>query len=215
MIALYSQLLARQLSSTDHSSEFIDQILSGTARMRDLLSDLLAFTALGGGADAAVEVVDLNVVLRKVLSNLQEPIRETEAQIEFPVLPGLHGSEVHFVSLFQNLIGNAIKYRSEQAPRIRIGFDRTDGHVKFSIADNGIGIESQYHLRIFVPFKRLHGRKIPGTGIGLAICQRIVERYGGRIWVDSRSGEGSVFTFVLPENLCVETISAGDEGRDA
>jgi signal transduction histidine kinase len=103
-----------------------------------------------------------------------------------------------FTSLLQNLVANAIKYRSERPPRIHISVQETDGELQFAVADNGIGIEPEYHERIFELFKRLHGKAIPGTGVGLAICKRVVESYGGRIWVESRVGDGAIFFFSLP-----------------
>jgi len=105
----------------------------------------------------------------------------------------------HVISLFQNLIGNSLKYRGAQPPRIHISVEETDGMFRFAVRDNGMGIQPEYHARIFMAFKRLHGQNIPGTGIGLAICQRIVERYGGRIWVESEVGKGSTFLFTMPK----------------
>jgi signal transduction histidine kinase len=114
----------------------------------------------------------------------------------------------HFQPLFQNLIGNAIKYRSERPPRIHIAVQEVDGELQFSVSDNGMGIDPEYHKQIFEVFRRLHSRKIPGTGVGLAICQRVVERYGGRIWVESNYGSGATFLFTLPN---VATRSAAGE----
>lgn len=117
----------------------------------------------------------------------------------------------HFIALFQNLIGNAIKYRSERAPRIRISVGTADGWVRFAVADNGIGIDPEYHAKIFVAFKRLHGKDIPGTGIGLAICQRVIERYGGRISAESQLGQGATFIFALPAT-CIRPVGERADG---
>jgi signal transduction histidine kinase len=106
--------------------------------------------------------------------------------------------EAHLIPLFQNLVANAIKYRGSEPPRIRVSVQKVNDELQFSVSDNGMGIEPEYHEKIFVPFKRLHGKAIPGTGIGLSICQRVVERYGGRIWVESEPGHGAIFIFRLP-----------------
>jgi signal transduction histidine kinase len=113
-------------------------------------------------------------------------------------MPVVRGLESHLVSLFQNLIGNAIKYRSDEPPRIRISVHESDGMYYFEVADNGVGIAPEFHSQVFQAFKRLHGREIDGTGIGLAICKRVVERKGGRIWVESEAGKGAAFKFTLP-----------------
>lgn len=113
-------------------------------------------------------------------------------------LPSVKGQSARFEQLFQNVIGNAIKYREERPIRIDISVRELNGEWRFAVTDNGMGISPEYHLEIFGVFKRLHGRAIPGTGIGLAICQRVVERCGGRIWVESQPGEGSTFYFTLP-----------------
>jgi chemotaxis family two-component system sensor kinase Cph1 len=113
-------------------------------------------------------------------------------------LPQANGSPAHFFQLFQNLIGNGIKYRGETQPRIHITAQRRGSEWEIAVADNGIGIAPEYHQKIFGVFKRLHGKSIPGTGIGLAICQRVVERHGGRIWVESQQNAGATFRFTLP-----------------
>jgi signal transduction histidine kinase len=127
-------------------------------------------------------------------------IDETGARILADRLPALRVYEGHFVSVFQNLVENAIKYRSDRSPEIRISFQETAEQFCFAVADNGIGIAPEYHEKIFSPFKRLHGKKVPGTGIGLAICRRVLERYGGRIWVESEMDKGTTFIFTLPKH---------------
>src|SRR5207302_1551702 len=149
-------------------------------------------------SDEPVEAVDLDLVLVKVKENLQAAIEGSSGVITSDPLPTLAGYEAHFITLFQNLIANAIKYRSGQPPRIHISVQQADGQYRFAVADNGIGIDPEYHERIFEVFRRLHGKKIPGTGIGLSICQRVVEWYGGRIWVESEAGQGATFLFTLP-----------------
>jgi light-regulated signal transduction histidine kinase (bacteriophytochrome) len=133
------------------------------------------------------------------MENLKASIEETGAVVTADPLPVLAAHESHFVSLFQNLVGNALKYRGADPPRIHISVAESGGELRFAVADNGAGIAPQYHDKIFVAFKRLHGKSVPGTGIGLAICQRVVQRYGGRIWVESQVGQGSTFVFTLPD----------------
>lgn len=213
MIAVYSQLLVRSFPEVPGGEAlmFVDSILDGTRRVRGLLADLLAYTEIGGADVTACGIVDLNLVLDKVRLNLQQVIDDSGARITSSTLPVMRVVEGHFISLFQNLVGNAIKYRSELQPDIHISAERAAGRFRFAVADNGIGIEPQYHEKIFVAFKRLHGRKIPGTGIGLAICQRVVERYGGRIWVESQAGQGATFSFVLPEFPDLEATKYGKD----
>jgi PAS domain S-box-containing protein len=209
MITAYSQLLIKSYPGQfdDKAAGFVGNIVDGTARMRDLLKDLLAYTEIRGRDEQPLEAVDLNVVVEDVRRNLQAAIDESGAVVTSDHLPVVRAYRAHFEPLFQNLIGNAIKYRAAQPPRIHISAKEVDGELRFSVSDNGIGIDPEYHKQIFEVFRRLHGRKIPGTGVGLAICQRVVERYGGRIWVESKSGEGSTFVFTLPN---VATRSAGE-----
>ena len=157
------------------------------------------YTQAANSSDQASEEIDAQAVLQKALENLESGIAESGARINAGQLPVLHMPEVHLLQLFQNLIGNAIKYKSSEPPVIEISA-RPDGGVwLFSVQDNGIGIDPQYKEQIFGLFKRLHSREeYAGTGVGLAICQKIVERYHGRIWVQSELGRGSTFFFTLP-----------------
>ena len=179
MITVYTQLLEKQFlkDPTPKAAEFITIVIGGARRMRELLSDLLAYAEIGAQRDSDA-IVDLNVVIEKARHNLGFAIESTHAVITSPALPLLKAYEGHLIPLFQNLIGNAIKYRSEKPPHIRISFHAEDGNLCFAVSDNGIGIAPEYHSKVFIPFKRLHGAKTPGSGIGLAICQRVVERYG-------------------------------------
>ncbi len=214
MITVYSQLVARTYSGLlgEQGAGFVNNIVGGTQRMRELLSDLLAYTEVGAELEQPMEPVDLNLVLEVVRQNLKVSISETGAVVTATDLPTLRAHRAHLVPLFQNLIGNAIKYRSSQTPRIHVAFEEVDGQLRFAVADNGIGIEPEYHEKIFVPFKRLHGKTIPGTGIGLAICGRVVERYGGRIWVESEAGRGSTFIFTLPGTLYARSTPPSASG---
>jgi PAS domain S-box-containing protein len=201
MITAYSQLLIKSHSGefTSEATVFVDHIVSGTTRMRELLADLLAYTEIRSRDEEPLELVDLNTVLEDVRQNLKASIDESGTEVTSDRLPIVRAYRAHFQPLFQNLIGNAIKYRSARPPRIHVSVQEKDGGLQFSVSDNGIGIEPEYHKQIFEVFRRLHGRKIPGTGVGLAICQRVVERYGGRIWVESQPGVGSTFRFTAPE----------------
>jgi PAS domain S-box-containing protein len=198
MITSYSQLLLKGYSGKldGEAALCVDFINEGTQRMRALLADLLSFTE--AGSDGQTELVDLNLVFQKVTQDLKAAIEESGASVTSDPLPSVMGQQAHFRQLFQNLIVNAIKYRDEPAPRIHVSAKKRKTEWLFAVSDNGLGIAPEYHQTIFGVFKRLHGKKIPGTGIGLAICQRVVERLGGRIWVESQLGQGSKFFFTLP-----------------
>jgi light-regulated signal transduction histidine kinase (bacteriophytochrome) len=135
------------------------------------------------------------------MGNLKTAVEESQSVVTSDQLPVVHGHESHFVQLLQNLIGNAIKYRGQSPPRVHLSAAKENGVWRLAVADNGMGIEPAYHQTIFGVFKRLHGKQISGTGIGLAICQRVVERYGGRIWVESELNQGSTFYCTLPTAL--------------
>ena len=200
-ITVYAELLEKKYSRErdEDFAMFVGNIVQGATRMGALLGDLLAYAEIGATSDDSGEAVDLNLVIEKVRQNLQMSIEENGASVvstELPVLSAAH--EFHFLQLFQNLVGNAIKYRSELKPLIQVSVRDVEGKLEFAVADNGLGVAPEYHQKIFQAFQRLHDNKSPGTGIGLAICQRVVERYGGRIWVDSEIGHGATFRFTLP-----------------
>lgn len=201
MITTYTQLLIKSHRGQfdDEANLYVGNIIDGTKRMRELLVDLRTYTELRAPDEAPADFVDLNAVVESVLHNLQAAIGESHAVITSERLPALRVQRAHMQSLFQNLIGNAIKYRGPQPPRIHIASVQSAGGLQLTVSDNGIGIAPEYHEKIFEVFKRLHGQRIPGTGVGLAICQRIVERYGGRIWVESGAGQGATFRFTLPQ----------------
>lgn len=201
MMTVYSQLLVRAFPGQPNGdvSKYIEYMIGGARRMRELLADLLAFAELGARGEQPTASTDLNLVLDKVTQNLKASIDETGAHITAEPLPVVNVYEGHFIALFQNLISNAIKYRSNMQPEVRVFVEQNNGDWRFGVADNGIGIDREYLDKIFVPFKRLHGGDIPGSGIGLAICQRVIERYGGRIWAESEAGRGSTFLFTLPQ----------------
>ncbi|HEX4595347.1 MAG TPA: ATP-binding protein [Bryobacteraceae bacterium] len=199
MVALYSQMLQRKyaFASDSETDQYVGFIVGGAKRMEMLLKDLLTYSQTGADVGPA-QPTDCESVMRKVLLNLQASVEQSAATISWESLPTVQAHEVRLVQLLQNLVGNAIKYRSTEPPKIRIAAERRDADWLFVVEDNGIGIEPEYAPQIFGIFKRLHGQNYPGTGIGLAICQRIVERYNGRIWVESQPGDGSRFFFTLP-----------------
>jgi PAS domain S-box-containing protein len=181
------------------ADEFIAHAVAGIRRMETLIKDLLAYSRLGSQAQPLVQT-NCAVVLANALANLAVSVSESGAIVTHDALPMVEADPSQLVQIFQNLIGNAIKFRGTEPPAIHIGAQRSAGGWTLSVADNGIGLEPQYFARIFEVFQRLHTRKeYQGTGIGLAICKKIVERHGGRIWVESQPGRGSVFRFTLPE----------------
>lgn len=207
MITIYSQLLVRRYAGMldTEAANYVETIEGGTKRMRLLLADLLTYAEIGARSEEPAQAIDLNVIVETARENLAVSIAETGAIVNVAPLPVIRGFESHFTALFQNLISNSIKYRSDRQPEINIDAIRVNEDLQICVADNGIGIAPEYHSKIFAAFKRLHGQKIPGTGIGLAICQRVIERYGGRIWVESDLGHGSKFIFTLPGSLLVAT----------
>jgi light-regulated signal transduction histidine kinase (bacteriophytochrome) len=206
-ITTSTQLLMHEYSPIldETALRYMDSIVQGTARMRSLLKDVLAYTELRSTDPHPTKPVDLNSVFGDVKQNLATQIKNSGASIHCEPLPCVAGLPSHFLSLLQNLIENAIKYRSSKPLKISISSRQTEDQLLFSITDNGIGIDPAFHEKIFLPFKRLHGRKIPGTGVGLAICKRVVDRYRGRIWVDSREDRGATFYISLPREILDES----------
>ncbi|MDP9054026.1 MAG: response regulator [Acidobacteriota bacterium] len=189
------QLLARELPATKQNS-LLDLAIDGARRMSHLIRDLLAYS-VATSCERVQELVDVEAVLAETLTNLRQSIEESGARVTHDPLPAIVFDRAQLGQVFQNLTGNAIKYRGERVPEIHVTVIQNDQHWVFSVRDNGIGIEEQYRQTIFEPFRRLHGRDLPGTGLGLAICARIVEGFGGRIWVDSKPGAGSTFFFTV------------------
>ena len=201
MVASYTQLLGRRYAGKldKDAHEFMSYIVDGATRMKQLIEDLLAYSRVGTkGQD--FKPVALEAPLRRALFNLRAGIEEAGAAVTYDPLPTVQGDEVQLGQLLQNLIGNSLKFRSNSVPRIHLGVSEKDSEYEIEVRDNGIGIEPQYYERIFMVFQRLFNKgEYPGTGIGLAICKKVVERHGGRIWVESHSGEGSSFFFTLPK----------------
>jgi PAS domain S-box-containing protein len=202
MVASYLQLLERRYADKLDADaiEFIKFAVDGATRMKTLINDLLAYSRVGTHGKS-FERTDLNSVLGQVRSYLMASIEETQTFLTCDELPTLLADEIQMVQLFQNLVSNAIKFRNEISPRVHIGVEKTVTEWVFSVSDNGIGIDPEYFERIFIIFQRLHAKgKYPGTGIGLAISKRIVERHHGRIWVESQPNEGTTFKFTIAEH---------------
>jgi PAS domain S-box-containing protein len=194
----------------DEAQEWIQFVVVGVERMQRLIDDLLDYSRIESQA-ITFKTVDCNKVLVQALANLHASVVESGAVVTSDPLPTVTGNASQLLQLIQNLIGNAIKYRSKEPPTVHLATERTDGAWHVSVHDNGIGIAAAQHERIFDIFYRLHSREqIPGSGVGLATCRVIVERHGGRIWVDSEPGQGSVFHFTLSsEPPAAKDASAG------
>jgi light-regulated signal transduction histidine kinase (bacteriophytochrome) len=202
MVASYTQLLAKRYKGRldSDADEFIAFAVDGCNRMQGLIHDLLAYSRAGTNGKAFCEV-SAEDALQGALTNLRITIKQSGAVVSHDSLPAIQTDETQLTQVFQNLVGNAIKYRSAELPRVHISATTNgDNEWIFSVRDNGLGIDPQYFERIFILFQRLHGRtEFEGTGIGLAICKKVVERLGGRIWVESQPEKGSTFYFALPE----------------
>ncbi len=199
MVTSFTQLMVtRYRGSLDaDADEFIEYIADGAKRMSRLINDLLEYSRVGTRG-RPLAPTDCSAIFDLACKNLRVAIEETDATVTSDALPIVLGDETQLLQLFQNLIGNALKFRGEEPIRIHVGVETQDGKWLFRVSDNGIGIEPQYAERIFIIFQRLHSRgDYPGTGIGLAVCKKIVERHGGRIWVESEPGDGATFCFFL------------------
>ncbi|HEY3456079.1 MAG TPA: PAS domain S-box protein [Bryobacteraceae bacterium] len=213
MVSLYSELLQQRFGGKlgPKGDEYIRFTVQGAARMENLLRDLRIYTQASTAEYKDGEEADASEVLNRALGNLEVAVKESGASIVSAALPIVPMHEFQLEQIFQNLIGNAIRYRSGSPPRIHVSTRLQDNEWVFSVQDNGIGIDPKFKEQIFGIFKRLHNAsEYPGTGMGLAICQRIIERAGGRIWVQSEIGRGSTFSFTIP---CREPAS-GRSGRE-
>lgn len=201
-ITSFTQLLAARYKSKldEDADEFIDYIVTSSRRMTDLINGLLSLVRLKRSAQP-VAPIPLDELLADAEISLQASIRESDCAIEHTPLPSLSVDPVQITQVFQNLISNAIKYRRDEPPRVQVSAQRTDSDWIISVADNGQGFDQQYAERIFGLFQRLHAREVEGTGMGLSISRKIVERHGGRIWAESKVGYGTTFHFSLPVSL--------------
>jgi light-regulated signal transduction histidine kinase (bacteriophytochrome) len=199
MISSYTQLLGRRYGGTldGDAKEFMAYIVDGSARMKQLIEDLLAYSRVGTrGRD--FQKIDSNASLSRALANLRASIESSGAAVTHDRMPEVMADGAQLSQVFQNLIGNAIKFRTEEPPKIHVGARADEHSWVFTVSDNGIGLDTQYAERIFMMFQRLHNKaEYPGTGIGLAIVKKIVERHGGRIWVESQPGKGALFGFTI------------------
>jgi light-regulated signal transduction histidine kinase (bacteriophytochrome) len=201
MVSSYTQLFAKRYKDQldDKAEKYIDYVVDGAVCMQRLINDLLAYSRVGTRGKL-MEPTDSHSVLGEALQNLQVAIDESRAIITNDDLPTLRADASQLGQVFQNLIANAIKFRGESPPRIHVSARDRGGDWFFSISDNGIGIDPQHEDRVFAIFQRLHTKQeYPGTGIGLALCKRIVERHGGKIWFESEPGKGSTFYFTIPK----------------
>lgn len=198
-VALYVELLRERYQGRldAEADEYIGFASEGARRLQDMIDDLLQYSRVGTRGNPFREVASAEA-LEQALIHLGPMIQDSGAVIDYGELPTVWGDESQLVLLFQNLVGNAIKFRSDEHPRIEILARRDGDWFVFAVKDNGIGIDSRFLERIFVIFERLHRDKYPGTGIGLAQCKRVVERHGGRIWAESELGQGAIFYFTLP-----------------
>lgn len=207
MVSSYTQLLARRYrdSLDEDAQEFIGYAVDGATRMQQLINDLLAYSRVGTRA-RELTPTDLSGIVEAALANLSVAIEESSAVVTSDELPTVAGDRTQLLQLFQNLIGNAIKFQDGGTPEIHVGAKREDRDWLISVRDNGIGLDPQYAERVFVIFQRLHGRgDYEGTGIGLAVCKKIVERHRGKMWVESTLGAGSTFYFTLRDDISGES----------
>jgi light-regulated signal transduction histidine kinase (bacteriophytochrome) len=201
MVASYTQLLAERYEGQldEKAKKYIAYVVDGAIRLQRLVNDLLAYSRVGTRGNP-IETTDAHALLGEAIRNLATTIEESKAIVTNEDLPMVRADAPQLGQVFQNLLANAIKFRGEDFPRVHVSARDEGREWVFSVRDNGIGIDRQYAERIFVIFQRLHTRQeYPGTGIGLAVCKRIVERHGGKIWFESEPGKGSTFFFTVPK----------------
>jgi len=216
MVSGYVKMLERRYKGQldDDADDFIHFAVDGAERMAVLINDLLTYSRVATRGKQ-FEPTDCEAVMEEILANLEVAVTETGATVTHDPLPTVVADEVQLGRLLRNLIGNAIKYHGEEPPKVHVSAEQTGGGWQFAVRDNGIGIEPQYHERIFAVFQRLHARdKYEGTGIGLAIARKIVERHGGRIWMESEPGKGSTFYFTVPQREAETDDESTDHAAD-
>jgi light-regulated signal transduction histidine kinase (bacteriophytochrome) len=198
-MASYAQLLKRQLGgkSGGDSDVYLDHLLEGATRLRTLINALLDYSRVGRRA-LDLRPLSLETVFETAMADLSATIADSGAEVRRGPLPVLNADPVQLGQLLRNLISNAIRFRRDESPVVEVSATLIDDHWRITVKDNGIGIDAKHFERIFIIFQRLHGRELAGTGIGLAVCKKIVERHGGQIWVESEPGRGSSFHFTLP-----------------
>jgi light-regulated signal transduction histidine kinase (bacteriophytochrome) len=197
MVELLQQRYQGQLDA--RADEYIHHAVDASNRMQKLINDLLDFSRVDRKGQP-FEPTQVDMLLQTALTNLRAAITESQAHITYDPMPVVNADGRQLAQVFQNLVGNAIKFRSERPLEIHIGVEKIENGWKFAVQDNGIGIDPQYFERVFLLFQRLHTRrKYPGTGIGLALCKKIIERHGGKIWIESTLNQGATFFFTLPE----------------
>jgi hypothetical protein len=200
MVVNFTELLGREYAGKlgEDADTYISYSVGGALRIEALLKALLTYWEVTEREQDSFASIDCDAVLANALLNLKAAIAQSGAIVTSDRLPTMVAEEVMLMQLFHNLISNSIKYRSEETPRIHVSAERDAEGWRFAVRDNGIGIDLQDTDRVFGMFKRLHGSEIPGTGIGLALCKKVVERQGGRIWVESEAGRGATFKFTIP-----------------
>jgi signal transduction histidine kinase len=195
-ILTYTQLLERQFAGDEQAREYASYVVSGANRMNALVQDLLSYSRVGSSTRRSL--IKLNAPLQWALLKLAGAIGESGAQIGHGELPEVYADETEMAQVFENLIGNAIKFRGDAKPEIEIAAEEGTEEYTISVRDNGPGIEAKFQQEVFLPFKRLHGKGVAGSGLGLAICHKIVRAHGGRIWIESDGRQGTTAKFTLP-----------------
>jgi light-regulated signal transduction histidine kinase (bacteriophytochrome) len=215
MVVNFTELLGREYAGQlgDEADRFIAYSVEGALRIEALLKALLSYWEVAERAHDTFTPIGCDAVLAKALWNLQAAIAESGAIVTSDPLPIVDAEEILLLQLFQNLISNSIKYKGEAPPRIHISAVKEAKDWLFAVRDNGMGIEPQDCERVFGMFKRLHGSEIPGTGIGLALCKKVIDRQGGRIWVESEPGHGATFKFTIPARHRPLPATQGDHGQ--
>jgi light-regulated signal transduction histidine kinase (bacteriophytochrome) len=206
MVASFTQLLQQRYQDKldDDANDFINYAVDGATRMQGLINDLLIFSRVGTRGNP-FKATDMNIILQDVLNNVTQSIKETEATITNDPLPVVIADDSQMIQLLQNLISNAIKFHGDEPPHIHVSGEVKANEWIFSVKDNGIGIDSKYFEKIFIIFQRLHKKeKYGGTGIGLAVCKKIVQRHSGKIWVESELGKGSTFYFTINKTEAIK-----------